>query len=215
MDLSKLDSKIAIEDRLSTVKKLLADFDKLTAKAKGLEAELVKLKENESTILQDERRNDADRLPDLLTVRGQIDLKQAAITALRGEPSHGNNTKPTPGKIEIVEQALTKAGEVVSQFLAAFHAAVLVNLKDTIQSTTAAFIRAEDIQELMHLAGRHPTVKQLHFISLPVFAKHFQDGYKEVVSNARNLEATWGYLSEVADSVPGELAVSIPDPWLD
>lgn len=214
-ELSKLDARVAIESRLATIKKQLSDFDKLTGKAEALEAELANLKQGEAAILRDQTRSDEAKLPDLLTVRGKIDLKQASINDLRGLPSSGNNTKPIPGKIEIVEQAISKAGEAVSQFLDAFHAAVLVNLQNTIQSTTMAFVRAEDVQELMNLARRHPTIKQLHFFNRPIFGKHHQQGYKEVVYNARNLEATWAYLSEVADSIPGQLEVSIPDPWLE
>src|SRR6185437_13095141 len=87
MDLSKLDSKIAIESRLVVVKQGLAELDKLTGKAEKLESELAKLKEDEVAILKDQSREDDAKLPDLLSVRGAADLKQAAINGLRGEPS--------------------------------------------------------------------------------------------------------------------------------
>jgi hypothetical protein len=215
MDLSKLDARVAIESRLATIKKQLTDFDKLTANAEKLEAELANLKDGEAAILKDQSRSDDAKLPDLLTVRGKIDLKQAAITALRGEPSRGNNTKPVLGKIEIVEQSLAKAGEDVSQFLKAYHDATLVNLQATIQEATSTFIVAADHDALWNLASHHPDVKQIHFFSPPVFAKHFQHGYKEVVVHARNLQAVWDNLADVADRIPGEMAVSIPDPWLE
>lgn len=215
MELSKLDARVAIESRLATIKKSLTEFDKLTANAEKLEAELTNLKEGEAAILKDQSRSDDAKLPDLLAIRGKIDLKQAAIDVLRGLPSSGNNTKPVPGKIEIVEQALMKAGEEVSQFLKAYHDATLVNLQATINEATALFILPEDHQQLWNLASRHPTVREVHFFSLPVFMKHFQHGYKEVVVHARNLQANWDYMVDLADRIPGEMAVSIPDPWLE
>jgi hypothetical protein len=90
-----------------------------------------------------------------------------------------------------------------------------VNLRATIQEATAIFILPEDHDALWNLASHHPTIKQVTFYSLPIFAKHFQYGYKEVIVHARNLEGTWGDLVRVADSIPGEMAVSIPDPWLE
>ena len=114
----------------------------------------------------------------------------------------------------MVEQAISKAGGVVSQFLTAFHHAVLVNLKTTIQAACEPFIRPEEHQTLWSLASQHPTVRQIHFFAAPIFTKHFQHGYADVVHNARNLEAIWSQLSKVADSIPGELSVSIPEPWL-
>jgi hypothetical protein len=138
-ELSRIDSKIAIEDQLSTVRSALSGLDKLTAQAEKLKAELGDLKNKKSAILKDPSRDDEAKLPDLLAIRGKIDLKQSSIDDLRGLPSHGNNTKPTPCKIEIVEQAISKAGEVVSQFLTAFHYAILVNLKTTIQNLQKPF----------------------------------------------------------------------------
>lgn len=66
----------------------------------------------------------------------------------------------------------------------------------------------------MDLASRHPVVKQIHFFSAPIFRKHFQHGNADVIRDARLLEAIWGDLAKVADEIPGEMAVSIPDPWL-
>jgi hypothetical protein len=89
-----------------------------------------------------------------------------------------------------------------------------VRLRDTIQETTAAFIRPEDGDELMNLASRHPNVKQIHFFNLPIFHKGHVTGYREDVRVARTLDNVWSDLLASADAVGGELAPSIPEPWI-
>jgi hypothetical protein len=136
MDLSRLDSEIAIATKLAAVQSSLKALDKLEAQAQKLEAEHAKLKAQETAILKEEFRSDESKLDDLLRARAAIDLKQSAIDALRGRPSAGNNQPAISGKIVLAEEAVHNAGEVASQFLRAFHQAVLVQLEATIAETT-------------------------------------------------------------------------------
>jgi hypothetical protein len=214
MELSKAEAKFAIEKRLTVVKDSLGALDKLTAKTGQLEEELSKLKSDEAAILKDESRDNDAKLPDFLSIRGSIELRQAEIATLRGEPSHGNNTLPVPGKINETEHAVAKAGEDASRFVEAYHAAVLVAFQTTVKSSTAAFINPEDIHDLMQIAGRHPAVRQLRAFSVPSFAKVFGRGYEDAINSARMLPVIWSQLIEAADTIPGKLSVSIPDPWL-
>jgi hypothetical protein len=215
MDLSKLDAKIAIEGKLANVQSSLKVFSQLTAKAEKLEAELAALKSQEEAILNDERRTDADRLPDLLTVRGQIDLKQTAVDQLRGKPAVGNNAKPTTGKIGLAEEVVSKAGEVVGQFLVAYHHAIKVALDDKIADACNGFITKEDRPLLLALAANHPDVKQVHYFDHPIFIKSPVRGYADDIVHARALDIKWSQMAELADKIGGELSVSIPDPWLE
>jgi hypothetical protein len=214
MELSKTDAKTAIEKRLTAVKDKLAALDKLTTKAGQLEAEIAKLKSDEAAILKDESRDNDAKLPDFLSIRGSIELRQAEIATLRGEPSRGNNTLPVPGKIDEAEHAVAKAGEDASRFVEAYHAAALVAFQTTVKSSTASFINPEDIHDLMQIAGRHPAVRQLRAFSVPSFAKFFGRGYEDAINSARILPVIWSQLLEAADTIPSKLSVSIPDPWL-
>jgi hypothetical protein len=121
MEISKLDSKIAIEARIEVVRQRLAALDKLVGQAEKLEAELLKLKSQETEILKDGERTDEAKLKDLLSVRGSVDLKQAAIAALRGEASPANNAPATHGKIGDAQEQVAKAGEVSAQFFVSGH----------------------------------------------------------------------------------------------
>jgi hypothetical protein len=214
-DLNKTDASAAITERLAIVKDNLKKLDKLVGKAEQLEAELAKLKSDEMAILKDSRDDEA-KLPELLHIRGAIDLKQATVDSFRGEKSsRGNNVAKEQGSIEVAEKAVHDAGDDVARFFNAFYDATKVRLKEAIQEATKSFIRPEDGDELMNLASRHPNVKQLHFFNLPIFHKGHITGYTEDVRVARNLDNVWADLLASADAIGGELAVSIPDPWLD
>jgi hypothetical protein len=125
------------------------------------------------------------------------------------------NAEKLDERIRNDEEAVNRESNIVSQFLEAFHAAVLVNLQNVIQSTTEAFILKEDIQHVMQLAMRHPNVRQIHHHNIPFFFKHSGTSYADDVRPARTLDIIWGQLVEAADSIPGELEVSIPAPWLE
>jgi hypothetical protein len=144
MDLSKQQAIEAINGKLAIVTENLAVLDKLTAQAQKLEKILTELKSKESEILKDTSREDEQKLGDLLAVRALIDLKQEPINSLRGIPAKGNNVQAIPGRIEQPEQATSKAGEVVSNFLCAYHQGMLVAFQATVQKATEAFIQAED-----------------------------------------------------------------------
>jgi hypothetical protein len=117
-------------------------------------------------------------------------------------------------KLTKPEHAVAKAGEDASRFVEAYHAAALVAFQTTVKSSTAAFINPEDIHDLMQIAGRHPAVRQLRTFSVPSFAKVFGRGYEDAINSARMLPVISSQLIEAADTIPGKLSVSIPDPWL-
>lgn len=214
-DLSKIDARIQIENRLAEVSSALKNLDKLNAKAESLELELSKLKAQEAAILSDNTREDELKLPDLLAVRGLCDLKAAAIAVLRDAPSTGNFCGPIPGKITQAEEQVHCAGDDAARFLAAYHAAVVVRLKKAIQEATSAFIQEEDAHDLFQIAARHPTVRTILWMQLPSFVKQAIAGYSHDIREARLLQAVWSDLQSSADAIGGELAVSIPDPWLE
>jgi hypothetical protein len=214
-DLSKLDCRIAIESRLADVKAALKELDKLTAKAESLELELSKLKAQESAILADNSKDDESKLPDLLAVRGLIDMKASAIAVLRGTPSQGNNRPGEKGKVELAQEAVSAAGTVVSQFLRAFHDAAKLTFQEHIANVTSAFVLPEDVGFVTSVASRHPTFRQLSAWSPPLFAEDHIRGWSDATSLARHLDLIWQQLLETAEAIPHEFApVSIPDPWL-
>jgi hypothetical protein len=213
-DISKVDAHIALESRLLDVSNALRALDQLVSKAEGLEAELAVLKAKESGILSDSSKSDDKKLPDLLNVRGSIDLKQASIDALRGVKGT-NNVPAIKGQVEQAEEQVAAKATIVSQFLTAFHAAALVTLEQHIAKQTEAFVLPSHVPELMITAGKHPNVRQLQAFWAPLYLKDIVRGYDEAISQARSLPAIWKNLSDVADGIPHDLApVSIPDPWL-
>jgi hypothetical protein len=200
-NLSKLDARIAVETKLQNVRNALAVLDKHTAQRAKIQQDIDKLNADEKALIASED-NHEERLQELLRLRAGRDLKTAAAATL-------------DQRINDDGEAINRESTVVAQFLTAFHAAVLVNLQNVIQNTTEAFILKEDINHVMQLAMRHPSVKQIHHHHVPIFVKHWDTGYAEDIRSARTLDIIWSQLVEVADSIPGELEVSIPQPWLD
>jgi hypothetical protein len=200
-EISKLDAKIAIEGKLQNVRNALAILDKHVAQRAKLQGEIDKLNADEAQLIARED-NHEERLQELLRLQAGRTLKTA-------------NAEKLDERIRNDEEAVNRESNVVSQFLEAFHAAVLVNLQNVIQSTTEAFILKEDIQHVMQLAMRHPNVRQIHHHNIPFFFKHSGTSYADDVRTARTLDIIWGQLVEAADSIPGQLEVSIPQPWLE
>lgn len=120
-EIAKIDAKVAVESKLSDVTKALATLDKLTTRAELLELELSQLRAQEADILKDDTKSDESKLPNLLGVRGKIDLKAAAIASLRGTPSAGNNLPAVKGKIDIASEEVQRIGEIVGQLFKAWN----------------------------------------------------------------------------------------------
>lgn len=160
------------------------------------------MKNKESAILKDGSRTDEQKLGDLLAVRGLLDLIQSAVNTLLGEPARGNNLPSAPGKIEQAEEAVSKAGEAASRLIEAFHEAVVVAMKATIQSATQAFILPEDLPHLILTASRHGAVKGIQSFQIPHFQKIPMYGYREDISKARVLPVIFQQLVDPADSMP-------------
>jgi hypothetical protein len=80
-ELSKLDSKIAIEVRLQNVRNALAVLDKHTAQRDKLRGEIDKLNAAEKTLIASED-NHEERLQELLRIRAGRDLKAANAATL-------------------------------------------------------------------------------------------------------------------------------------
>lgn len=166
-ELIKLDARIAVESKLADVAKALDTLDKLTAKAESLELELSKLKAQESALLKDDPRSDESKLPNLLGVRGKIDLKIAAIETLRGKPAVSNNIQAVKGKIDVASEELQVIGEKVSQLFKAWNDASLVAYHAHTVEATKAFVQPEDHPTLRQLCARHPLYRQLDAFTPP------------------------------------------------
>jgi hypothetical protein len=212
--ISKQNALAAIKSKLSAVKSALSDLDKSTARHAKLEEELQTLHEREVSILK-ESRGDESKLSEFLPLRGSIALKQSAITALKGEPSRGNNLPPTPGELEAAGAAVAKAGTAAAGLLGAYHESALAAFSDMLRSSTAAFILERDHEQLLALAKSHPDVQQLKYFSVPTFDRNSRRGYEDAVAGARQLPAIWAQLLEVTDRMLGEWSVNVPDSWLD
>jgi hypothetical protein len=211
--ISKQNAVTAIKSKLSAVKSALSEFDKSTARYAKLEEELQTLHEREALILK-ESRGDESKLSEFLPLRGSIALKQSAITALKGEPSRGNNLPATPGELETAGAAVAKAGNAAVGLLEAYHQSALAAFYDTLKSSTAAFILEHDHEQLLTLAKNHPDVQQLKYFSVPTFNRNSRRGYEDVIAGARQLPAIWAHLVEVTDRMLGDWSVTVPDGWL-
>jgi hypothetical protein len=213
-ELTKLDAKIAIESKLTEIKSILTDLDKLTSKAESLELEMDKLKAQEAAILADTSRDDDAKLPELLAVRAKVDLKSAAIASLRGVKAAANNVDSAKGKIEVVEEIVEAVGTVVGQLFKAFNDAVIVAFKEHTIEATRFFVQEEDRPVLDQLRHRHPLYREMNAFVPPHFGKDHIRGHADSISNARNLEPVWSRLKENAEGY-SDLEVSVHDAWLE
>jgi hypothetical protein len=176
-ELSKLDAKIAVEVRLQNVRNALSILDKHTNQRAKIQQDIDKLNADEAQLIARED-NHEERLQELLRLRAGRDLKTANAEAL-------------DKRIKDDEETVNRESSVVTQFLEAFHAAVLVNLQNVIQIKTEAFILKEDIQHVMQIAMRHPNVRQIHHHNIPFFFKHSGTSYADDVRIARSLDIMW------------------------
>jgi hypothetical protein len=128
-----------------------------------------------------------------------IDLKSAAIAHLRGEPSKGNHTAAVKGEIELQEEAVSKAGDLVGQLFKAWNNANLVAYHAHTVEATKAFVQAEDHPFLRQFCARHPLYRQLDAFTPPLFTKDHLRGHADSILNARNLEAIWEHLQVNAE----------------
>jgi hypothetical protein len=213
-EIKKIDAKIAVESKLADVTKALAALDKLTTRAELLELELSQLRAQEVDILKDEARSDESKLPNLLGVRGKIDLKIAAIETLRGRPSQGNNISAVKSKIDIASEEVQVIGEKVSQLFKAWNDSNLVAYHAHTVEATKSFVQAEDHPVLRQLCARHPLYRQLDAFTPPFFGRDYLRGYADSISNARNLEAIWEQLQANAEGY-SDLEVSVHDAWIE
>jgi hypothetical protein len=213
-ELSKIDSKVAIESKLSDVRTALAALDKLTAKAELLELELSQLRAQEADILKDDTRSDESKLNPLLAVRGKIDLKASAIESFRGKPSQGNNLPAVKAKIDIASEEVQRVGEIVGQLFRAFNDASLAAFKTHTIEATEFFVQKEDRPILEQLRARHPLYRQFEAFHPPHFGRDHLRGYVDSNANARNLEAIWEQLQVNAEGYQ-DLSVSVHDAWVD
>jgi hypothetical protein len=213
-EIKKIDAKIAVESKLADVTKALAALDKLTTRAELLELELSQLRAQEAEILKDETKSDESKLPNLLGVRGKIDLKSAAIASLRGTPSAGNNIAAVKGKIDIASEEVQRIGEIVSQLFKAWNDSNLLAFQAHTIEATKFFVKEEDRPVLEQLRDRHSLYREMKAFSPPYFGKHHQHGYADSVINARNLEVIWDQLQTNAGIYP-DLEVSVHDAWIE
>jgi hypothetical protein len=204
-ELSKDAAEAEINRKLETAKAALAYLDKLTAKLTKLTAELDDLRAEESKLLKDER-DDETKLPELLALRARLDLKQAAIDALR-TIAKGNNVAPEKGQIELQGERVAAVSTIVSQLFKAWNDASLVAHKAHITKTLKDIVQKEDLPLVLMACSQHPLNRQLESFSPP----HFHAGS---ISQARSLPDIWKQLLVNAESYR-KLEVSVHDAWLN
>ena len=112
-EIKKIDAKIAVESKLADVTKALAALDKLTTRAELLELELSQLRAQEAEILKDETKSDESKLPNLLGVRGKIDLKSAADALHSAEHLAPGITSP-PSRVKSISRPKKSSESVKS-----------------------------------------------------------------------------------------------------
>jgi hypothetical protein len=204
-ELSKDTATAEINRKLETTKAALAYLDKLTAKLTKLEAERADLQAGESKLLKDER-DDETKLPELLALRARLDLKQAAIDALRTHPAKGNNIAPEKGQIDQQGERVAAVGTILAQLFKAWNDASLVAHKAHITETIKDIVQQEDLPLVLSACSQHPLYRQLESFYPP----HFHSGD---ISQARSLPDIWEQLLVNAESY-GKLEVSVHDAWI-
>lgn len=206
-ELSKDSAVAEINRKLETIGAALAYLDKLTAKAEKLSREFDDLKNDEDKLLKDER-DDETKLPELLALRARLDLKQAAIDALRTLPAKGNNVAPEKGQIELQQERVASVGTVLAQLFKAWNDASLVAHKAHITETLKDIVQQEDLPLVLSACSQHPLYRQLESFYPPYF------GGADSIASARALQGQWEQLLENAAGYP-DLSVSVHDAWVD